>query len=250
MSKLAKSLEFDITIVIPAYCEEKRIGATLKELARFLKNDFADEKVEVIVVAADAPDRTHALVEEHKKLFPYLTLLRSGAKVGKGRDVRHGMLRARGRAVIFMDADLATPLHHLQAFYNHHKNGHDVVIATRNLHKHHPNFIRRLISNGGNLLFCLTSGLWVEDSQCGFKMFSWEAAQQCFSKLTILGWGFDMEILAIAKAKGMSIQTHRIDDWQSLPGSTFTGGLVKNAFVTLRELFYIALNRARGVYND
>lgn len=250
MSAKKSNSHTDLTIVIPAYREGKRIGKTLDELAVYLKKEktFKDKVVEVLVVSADSPDKTHEIVLAKQEKFANLTLLKPGPKVGKGRDVQFGMLKASGDAVIFMDADLATPLRHLPSFYHSYQKGFGVVIATRNLLKHHPNPIRRLVSNGGNLLFRFAGGVWVEDSQCGFKLFSREAAQVCFSKLTILGWGFDMEVLAIAKANKFKIKSYRANDWISVPEGTFVEGMLKNSLVSLKELAYIFYNRLRGVY--
>lgn len=240
----------DLTILIPAYCEENRIGKTLDELAAFIKHDPVMKKltIEVVVVSADSPDKTHQIVKSKAKLFPSLKLLKPGPKVGKGRDVQYGMLRANGAAVIFMDADMATPLRHLSQFYQAYKNGSDVVIATRNLFKHHPNYFRRLVSNAGNFLFRLAGGVWVEDSQCGFKMFSYDAARTCFSRLQIMGWGFDMEVLAIAKANGYKIKSYRVNDWISVPGGTFVGGVARNSVAALKELSIIFARRVSGEY--
>ena len=154
-----------LTIVIPAYREEKRIGKTLDELAHYLVVDksLKKVKVEVIVVSADSGDKTQDIVKSKQKNFGDLSLIKPGKKVGKGRDVKLGMLSARGRAVIFMDADLSTPLVYLREFYKSFISGSDVIIATRNLHRHHPNYMRRALSNGGNLLFRIASGIWVED---------------------------------------------------------------------------------------
>src|SRR5215470_14614330 len=125
----------DLTIVIPAYREEKRIEATLDTLAEFLNQDgfFKQKAVEVLVVAADTPDKTHEIVTAKQGLFRHFKLLKPGPLVGKGRDVQYGMLRASGKIAIFMDADLATPLHHLKTFYEACAGGYDVVIGTRNL---------------------------------------------------------------------------------------------------------------------
>lgn len=240
----------DLTILIPAYREEKRIGKTLDTLSDFLKRDTFMKKldVEVVVVSANSPDKTHTIVEGKKKLFKDLTLLKPGRKVGKGRDVQYGMLRSNGAKVIFMDADLATPLHHVPDFYKICDKGADVVAGTRNLRTHHDNMIRRILSNVGNLLFRVVGGVWIEDSQCGFKMFTHEAAQLCFGKLTIKKWGFDMEVLAIAQTNKLRIETRRINDWQDMPDSTFTGSIVQNALNSLKDLGHVAKNRLRGVY--
>lgn len=241
----------DLSIVIPALNEEKRIGNTLDTLAAFLNKDtyFKQIDTEVIVVAADAPDRTHEIVISKQKLFRRFQLLKPGPHNGKGRDVQYGMLRANGKYVLYMDADLATPLHHLKKFYEECKNGSNLVVGTRNLLDHHPNSLRRLISNIGNILFRIAGGVWIEDSQCGFKMFRKDAAQLCFSKLKIMGWGFDMEILAIAKANKLKIKSLRINDWQDMPYSTFTDDVIKNSLRSLKDLGYITLNRLRGVYS-
>ena len=240
----------DLTIIIPAYAEEKRIGKTLDELATFLGTDPVLRKlwVETIVVSADSPDETHRIVRSKQPLFQDFKLLKPGPKVGKGRDVQYGVLRARGQTVLFMDADLATPLSYIPLFYERQQLGHDIVIATRNLLKHHPHFGRRLLSNTGNLLFRVAGGLWIEDSQCGFKMFTRDAAQRCFSKLSILGWGFDMEVLAIARAHKLRIACHRVDDWVSVPDGTFTDGFLENAVQSLKELVSIFWKRLRRTY--
>ncbi len=240
----------DLSIVIPAYSEEKRIGKTLDKLSSFLKThkEFKDKYIEVIVVSADSPDKTHEIILSKQSLFKDFKLLRPGPRVGKGRDVQYGMLRAKGQAVIFMDADLATPLKYLPEFYKTYLSGSDVVIATRNLRTHHPNFLRRLISYCGNLVFRLAGGVWVEDSQCGFKLFSRKASSLCFSKLTVLGWGFDMEILAIAKANNMKISTFRVNDWISVPDGTFSENILKNSIISLMDLAKIFSNRLNKTY--
>jgi len=240
----------NLTIVIPAYREEKRIGKTLDKLAVYLKSEkfIKDKNVEVIVVAADSIDKTHEVVASRMKRFKNLSLLKPGVKLGKGRDVQYGMLRAKGDTVMFMDADLATPLSHLSKFYEQYQKGADIVIATRNLHKHHPNYIRRMLSNGGNILFRIASGMWVEDSQCGFKLFSKDAAKLCFTKLTILGWGFDMEILAIARANKLKIKTVRVNDWKHVPEGTFELNVITNFAISLVDLTKIVIRRSRKDY--
>lgn len=240
----------ELSIIIPAYCEERRIGKTLDDLAGFLKTEesLKNKTLEVLVVSADSPDRTHAAVRSKQDKFADLRLLKPGPKVGKGRDVQYGMLRAKGEALIFMDADLATPLHHLSTFYNAFLQGNDLVVGTRNLFKHHPNYMRRLISNSGNLLFRFAGGVWIEDSQCGFKLFSRQAAEICFTRLTIQGWGFDMEVLAIARANKLKMKFLRINDWQSIPDGTFQDGLFKNSIRSLLELAYILERRVTGHY--
>jgi dolichyl-phosphate beta-glucosyltransferase len=246
---LTKSKKIDLSIVIPAYCEEKRIGKTLDKLAVFLKHDsyFSHKIVEVIVVAANAPDRTKDIILSKQYLFKLFKIINPKDRVGKGRDVRLGIIRASGEIIVFMDADLATPLHHLEKFYKACSDN-DIVIGTRNLLRYRPNYIRRMFAVIGNILFRFVSGIWVEDSQCGFKMFKKTAARKCFSKLTILEWGFDMEILAIARANRMRIKYFRINDWKDIPGSTFTESIFKTSFRSIKDLTHIKIKLRNKSY--
>ncbi|HUC89426.1 MAG TPA: glycosyltransferase [Patescibacteria group bacterium] len=242
----------DLSIVIPAYHEEHRIGRTLEELASFLKHDgfFAQKEVEVIVVTADTADRTQEIVAAKQTLFTRFELLKPGPKVGKGRDVQVGMLKATGKAILYMDADLATPLHHLEEFYKFYELGTDVIVATRGIRRHGSSKLRIVISTVGNVLFRLAGGVWIEDSQCGFKMFSAAAAQQCFTKLKIMGWGFDMEILTIAKINHLSVKPVRVDDWESVPNGTFERRFIRNNLGALSDLAVIFSRRLRGYYKS
>lgn len=241
----------DLSIVIPAYREEKRIGKTLDELSHYLRTDMYMKKLstEVIVVSADSTDKTHEIVLAKQEQFSILRLLKPGARAGKGRDVQYGMLRARGKTAMFMDADLATPLRHIPEFYDAYREGVDVVIATRNLYKQHPSFLRRLLSNGGNLLFRIVSGVWIEDSQCGFKLFSDTANKLCFSNLTLMGWGFDMEILTIAKVNKLQMETIRVNDWKHVPNGTFDLNILGNFGASFFDLLKIGARRLRKEYS-
>ena len=243
---------FDLSIVIPAYREEKRIGKTLDQLATYIqKTDFIEEKnLEVIVVSADSPDQTHHVVEQKAKLFTNFRLITPGPKVGKGRDVKAGVLVAKGRAVLFMDADLATPLKYIKLFYEAYLTGADVVIAVRDLSHYRHNVPRIVISGVGNMLFRIAGGVWVEDSQCGFKLFSAQAAHICFSSLQIKGWGFDMEVLAAAKANKLVIQTIHVPDWVDVPYGTFEDNTLVNALVSLADLGLILGKRLSGKYKE
>jgi dolichyl-phosphate beta-glucosyltransferase len=143
---------------------------------------------------------------------------------------------------------LATPLEYIASFYELFEQGHEVVWATRDIRKHHPKLWRRLISISGNILFRILCGSWVEDSQCGFKLFSAKTAKTCFSPLTINGWGFDMEVLTIAKINNIETMYRRIDGWKSVAGGTFDDRVFKNSVIAFGELLYIAAGRITGRY--
>lgn len=247
----SKNNKIDLSIVIPALNEEKRIVKTLTELSDFLKEDptMKDITCEVIVVSADSNDKTHYLAKKHGKKINNFKLLLPGKRIGKGRDVQYGMLRARGKFALFMDADLATPLHHIPSFYKIALEGYDAVIGTRNLKKHHSHLPRRILSLTGNAAFRILGGVWVEDSQCGFKLFSNKAVKICFKKQTIMRWGFDMELLTIAKVNKLNTRHVHIDDWQHMPDGTFDPNrIIQNAVESFGELLRIAKNRALHRY--
>jgi dolichyl-phosphate beta-glucosyltransferase len=242
----------DLSIVIPAYKEEKRIGKTLDQLARYLKTSdyFKTKNTEVIVVSADSQDKTHKIIKSKQKLFNDFRLITPGPRLGKGRDVKMGMLASNGKAVLFMDADLATPLKYIESFYRSYLEGSKIIIATRDLRRYRSNFSRIIISAFGNILFRAAGGVWLQDSQCGFKMFSAEANQICFSRLKIMGWGFDMEVLAIAKANNLSIEAVRIHDWVNVAHGTFEDSLFKNTANSLLDLLTIFYRRLSGFYKS
>ena len=241
---------FDLTIVVPAFTEEKRIGSTLHNLADFIKKDdfIKNLTIEVIVVSANSNDRTHQIIDSMKNEFKNFIFVKPGAPMGKGRDVQSGILAANGNAVLFMDADQATPLSHIEEFYREYLSSNDVVIGTRKISSHHPSVLRRLISIFGNILFRIVGGLWITDSQCGFKLFSKKAANLCFHNLSIMGWGFDMEVLTIAHQNKLKIKTIQIDDWKDIPNGTFENRLFTNILTSLGDLFKILLKRIFRLY--
>lgn len=247
---MATKQKIKLSIIIPALNEELRIGDTLLQLSGYLETNSLMKKIpsEVIVVAADGGDNTVAVARKHASKFDSFRILQPGNPVGKGRDVKVGMLAARGEVVVFMDADLATPLRHLAPAYKKIISGADVVIGTRNLRKHHKSILRRTLSNTGNLAFRIFGGVWVEDSQCGFKMFNKKASDLCFEKLTIKKWGFDMEVLAIAQVNRLKIETIRVNDWKHVEGGNFDGDVIKHAKDTLIDLLVIFKNRVSGAY--
>ena len=246
----AKNNVIDLSIVIPAFNEEKRIGNTLEAVADYIKKEKTLNKlaIEIIVVSADSEDKTKDVVLSKKHLFEHFIFIAPGPKVGKGRDVKEGMLAASGKAILFMDADRATPLQHISEFYGLFLQGKEIIIGTRNLISHHPNIFRRFVSVMGNFIFRIVGGIWIADSQCGFKLFSSRASHLCFSNLSIMGWGFDMEILSIAHANKIPITAVLLNDWHDVPGGTFEIKLFRNIISSLNDLGKIFINRIFNNY--
>lgn len=240
----------DLSLVVLAYQEEARIGASLVELSAHLTRT-GRRGVEVVVVAASRPDgtsdRTREIVQGSRRLFDDLRVVVPGPMAGKGRDAKVGMLAARGRTRIFMDADLATPLHHLDTALDLLSTGQDAVIGVRDLTSSHRG-TRKVISKIGNLLVQSVLLPGISDSQCGFKLFTASAAEQIFARQTIDGWGFDMEVLAIARTLGYRVATHEVPDWTDVAGGTFGNTAVTSTMRTLQDLMVIKWRVARGRY--
>ena len=203
----------DLSIVVPAYAEAPLIVLSLRRLADHLSR-LPTGSAEVIVVVADAGDGTLALARHCVPWFERCLVIDAGPRAGKGRDVRLGMLAARGRYRVFMDADLATPLHHLDELAPHMGAHAEVVIGVRDLWRTHRGRRRRAVTTGGNLLVRTLLLPGFRDTQCGFKMFRADVCEAVFQPATVDGWGFDLEVLVSARRLGYRIDTLAINDWQ------------------------------------
>ena len=237
----------DLSIIIPAYKEHRQIEPRLKALAEFLQTrDYG--AVEVLVMA-QSDDDTGAAARVEAKLFDRFRVINLGKRAGKGGAVRAGMFEAEGRYRLFMDADLATPLVHLDEVWRIMESGGMVAIAVRSLGTIHKSYLRKIITVGGNLLAQVIILPGIKDTQCGFKAFRASAATAIFGRQTILGWGFDMEILAIARRLGYSIETFPADDWRDPKAEGLVGDSpVGAALQVFKDLLRIRLNLWAGRY--
>jgi dolichyl-phosphate beta-glucosyltransferase len=242
----------DLSIIIPSYMEAARIGDTLERLAAFLATREYGE-VEVLVVVADSPDGTSRLAAEKAGLFKQLRVIDAGPKVGKGRDVRLGIFESRGTCRVFMDADLATPLIHLDDVVTLTAQGAKVGIAVRNLSSIHKELVRIFVSMVGNVLAQVILLPGLKDTQCGFKFFEAKAAEEIFGRMTIMGWGFDLEVLALSRKLGYDIAIIKAPDWTDPKSSDegFVGDSAMGAALQVfRDLFTVRWNLIRGRYNS
>ncbi|MBI4342987.1 MAG: glycosyltransferase family 2 protein [Candidatus Omnitrophica bacterium] len=197
-----------VSVVIPAYNEAKRIGLTLDRIERFFSGQA--RPFEVIVVDDGSADETSAVVERFCARQPdRFRLLRQGRNAGKGACVRRGMLEATGQLRLFSDADLSTPIEELGKLMAALGEGCDIAIGSRGLPQselvlRQPKY-RELMGQGLNRLLRLMRLTRFHDTQCGFKLFSREAAQAIFARQTIDRYGFDVEILWLAERMGFRI---------------------------------------------
>lgn len=245
-------MAIDLSIVIPTLNEAKRIGKTLDELADFLKGK--KHTVEILVVDLHSPDGTAEIAQQHAHQFDSLRVIDAGTKPKgkfmKGKQVQDGVFAARGRYVLFMDADLATPLKYLNTVFRLMDENKSVAICVRNLQSSHRG-IRKLVSGGGNFLVQLLLLPGIKDTQCGFKLFERDAARAIFSRQTIMSWGFDMELLALARKLGYKIDLIEVPDWKDVKeGSKIGGaGAFTAAAQTLPDLLSIKWGLMTGRYN-
>lgn len=240
---------FRASLVVPAYREEAMIKRSLKSIYDYFAEHDMLETVELVVVTADSPDKTQSIVAQEIAMFPHHQHVQPGPKVGKGRDVKVGVLAARGQSVIFCDADLATPLYHIQPMLEQLENGVDVVIGYRNLHTIHQG-LRYYVSNVSNTIIQLVLLPGIKDSQCGFKGFRSAAVKTIFARVTIMRWGFDMEVIKIAKEQKMKIVVQHIDDWKDpkLENALAGESTIRVTFKTLVELWQIRIRSWKGLY--
>ncbi len=210
-----------LSLVIPAYNEERRLPQSLRDIAsffRFQQRDAAtvasiqpQETLEILVVIEKSKDRTLELARAETAKFPAFQIVDNVVHRGKGYAVRSGMLKAEGDIIIFMDADLSTPLSEVYRFLQHlqeHPET-DIVIGSRADARSQivkkQSWFRRNLGRGFNKFVFLFGIRGIKDTQCGFKAFRKSAAREVFSRATLDGFAFDVEVLMLAKEMGYKI---------------------------------------------
>jgi dolichyl-phosphate beta-glucosyltransferase len=202
---------------------------------------------ELIVADDGSRDQTAQLVEELG--FANLRLLRAERNAGKGNAVHRGMLAARGRYILFTDADNSTPIEEISKLL--HKvqyEGYDIAVGSRaadGAAEGHKSWVRHLLSGGLRWLVRVLFRIGVRDTQCGFKLYTREAAHRLHRAQTIMGFSFDLEILYLAAKLGYRVAEVPVS-WVDAPGSKVD--MRKEVKRFLRDLFRIKWNDLRGVY--
>jgi dolichyl-phosphate beta-glucosyltransferase len=192
------------SFVVPAYNESSRIRPTLDEILRYAAEQKWD--AEILVVDDGSSDDTPDVIREYARAHSQIRLLQNPGNRGKGFSVRNGMLHAHGDVCLFTDADLSSPISEAQKLFAAIGDGADVAIGSRwlraELQTERQPLYRQLFGRIFNLVLRLFLGLHFKDTQCGFKAFRREAAQRIFPLQKIERWGFDPEILYIARRLG------------------------------------------------
>jgi dolichyl-phosphate beta-glucosyltransferase len=201
-------MDIAYSIVIPAYNEGARLGATLEKVLGYLREQGWN--AEVIVVNDGSRDNTADLVRGFAERNPMLRLVENPGNRGKGYAVRNGMLNARGEVVVFSDADLSSPIEEMPKLLAALASGADIAIGSRwlqaELQTQRQSLHRQLFGRVFNLLLRIILGLQFKDTQCGFKAFTRRAAQTILPLERIERWGFDPEILFLARKYGFRVE--------------------------------------------
>ena len=196
-----------LSVIIPAYNEAKRLPLTLIDIDKHLSK--VDYSYEIIVVDDGSKDATYDIAGRFSHLIKNLRVIRQ-KNIGKGGAVKHGMLEAKGEIRLFTDADNSTSIDQFGKMIPYLNKDYQAVIASRDIKGAQlippQPWYKRLMGNLGNLFIqtLLLPGIW--DTQCGFKAFTKEAAERIFPLIKINQFGFDVEILALAKKMGYKIK--------------------------------------------
>jgi dolichyl-phosphate beta-glucosyltransferase len=236
----------ELSIIIPSYNEELRLPATLERIAAFLPS--LGEGTEILVVDDGSKDRTAEVAESFAKTIPNLRVISNGVNRGKGYSVRHGMIEARGRDVLFTDADLSAPIEEAPKLIEALKD-HDVAIGSRALDRSlitvHESRFREFAGIVFNTIVRLILRLPFVDTQCGFKAFRREPCKILFEQQRIERFGFDPELLYLARHHGL--QTIEIPvRWGHSPATKVN--MFRDSIHMFVDVFTIRWNAIRGRY--
>lgn len=236
-----------LSIIVPAYNEEKRLPESLPQIIQFAKQQAYP--VEIIVVDDGSIDRTADIVREFQKEAESVILLQV-EHGGKGHAVKAGMLKARGEFLFLCDSDLSMPIEEVNKFLPPRLDGYDMAIASREIEgaqRFNEPAYRHLMGRVFNLIVRLLAVHGIQDTQAGFKCFRRAAAHQLFPLQTIKGWGFDVEILFIAQKHGMQIVEVPIN-WYYANRSQVRP--VQDTYNMFQEVLKVRINGWRGRYHS
>ena len=235
------------SFVIPAYNESSRIRPTLDELLRYSHDRGWD--VEILVVDDGSRDDTAQIVREYGRAHQQILLVENPGNRGKGFSVRNGMLHARGDICLFTDADLSSPISEAPKLFDAISAGADIVIGSRwlrpDLQTDRQPLYRQAFGRIFNVVLRVFLGLNFADTQCGFKAFRREAAQRIFPLQKIERWGFDPEILFLARRMNFMVKEVPVV-WAHSEGTRLHP--FRDGFRMFLEVLRIRWNSISGAY--
>lgn len=228
----------DISIIIPAKDEERRLPSFLLDVISFCQ--ASPQRYEIIVVDDGSRDGTAAVVEKFQSKFDGLHLISLRQNRGKGYAVKQGVLRAGGEIVLFMDADGSTPPAMIEEYLPLLAAGNDIVIGSRvvsdSKHRVHAKSYRKVVGQVFNFFVHRLLMPDILDTQCGFKMFRREVVRPVFGRLNITGFGFDLELLYLARLLGYRVKEVPVD-WRHVDASKTN--LISDSWRMLVNIFQI-----------
>jgi len=238
----------DLSIIIPAYNEESRLPKTLDRIVAYL--NARPFQAEILVVDDGSSDRTAEIVNAGRQKYPGLRLVSNERNRGKGFSVRHGMLEARGEIALFTDADLSTPIEEADKLLAPiRERGYDAAIGSRAMDRSlievHQSVIREQAGIFFNRLVRWIMGIEFSDTQCGFKAFRTERARIIFEQQRVERFGFDPEILFLAKRQGLRVAEVPVR-WSH--DSATKVNVASDGIRMFLELLLIRWNAVRGYY--
>jgi len=232
--------KMDVSIIIPAYNEEKRLGTTLEKIHNYFKDKGIN--FEIIVVDDGSRDGTVNLVKNFSIEHPEVRLRCHLKNKGKGAAVKTGVLTTEGDVILFTDADLSTPIEEFGKLKKAIDSGYDIAIGSRGVQgakvKIKQNLLRRLIGIAGSYLIRLILTDRFSDTQCGFKMFKSDCGKALFQEQKISGFAFDIEILYKAIKKNYKVKEIPVE-WLNSPESRVS--VIKDPIRVFRDLLKIKM---------
>ena len=236
-----------LSVIIPAYNEEKRIVSTLKAIADYLRNQSYES--EIVVVNNSSKDKTVEVANEFGENIPNFRII-DEPRPGKGYAVTTGMLAARGDYRLFTDADNSTSIDQIEKMWPEIDKGYEVVVGSlavkgaKVLKGGEEPLLRVIFGKLGNKWIQVFAVWGISDTQRGFKLFRANAVENIFPRLTIFGWGFDVEVLALAKKFGHKIKEIPVV-WDNDPESTVNFWAYPQVLMQTLKIFW---NKISGKY--
>jgi dolichyl-phosphate beta-glucosyltransferase len=240
----------ELSIIIPAYNEERRLDRALTRVRdHFCSKAGEPPAIEIIVVDDASTDGTARVAQEWAGKMPCVRLLSNGKNRGKGYSVRCGMLEARGRIALFTDADLSAPIPESEKLLAAIEAGNDIAIGSRAIDRSliaaHQSRFREIAGIIFNRFVRLFTGLPFEDTQCGFKAFIRERCQIIFEQQRIERFGFDPEVLFLAQRHGLRTTEVPVR-WAHDPATKVH--MLRDSLLMFVDLIYIRWNWLIGRY--
>lgn len=236
----------ELSIIIPAFNEELRLPASLEKIAKYVREKRPN--TEVLVVDDGSTDRTAAVAESWRDRIPGLRVLSNGINRGKGFSVRHGSLEARGQIILFTDADLSSPIEESEKLFCALQS-YDVAIGSRavdrSLIEVRESAFREMAGIIFNKIVRFTLRLPFVDTQCGFKAFRRERCRVIFEQQTIERFGFDPELLYLARHHQLSIKEVPVR-WAHSPATKVN--MMRDSVQMFLDVFIIRWNGLNGRY--